>query len=771
MSSKYQSNKITIKIKIIILILIKSIFTLFSSKNKFNIHNFKNSIYFSDIDPLSNLEFSSEIQRPHKIDQVIFKLTHTSQKENLIQKFKNNKKNFEDKINSIKSRSFLNIKISKKLYEVNICIDEMDALNKNQLLKYFNNQNFNQNLNLNNKKINDIYHTDLINILRKKDFTEIDPKKYNDEKIEKRYNNNNNNNNIYFNKKNNKGKLNNNDINKKDEFGNLINDNYFDNDIDNDNDNDNENYEDNPFNFYENFEIEYEKCFRKFEFLNEDNPRYNMPKSEEFNLIKIINETLIKQNLDEEYSHIFNEFIDIELGDTILKLKKYVNDYIKWEDDNIIIEFNFDFNNINLLNLYNNNIINNKDLTQGDNKENSSNNNNNKNENFNKFILTKIFIYFLQTPKLELETDYINKINLNYASFKSFKANKKSEKNKKNSNNNNNNPINDQALNINNNRNYYISLIQTYQNFENIFIDYKILNKKIKYTKDFYGKKNPKISIKQISHKNKTSSLIKNFYTLQRESIFHNKLTCLIDLNIYKKEILETNSNNKICILIYFHLTEDIYIEKNELKLHLQNTHKNFEQFFFFSEEIDQEISSDISKQYFISFSFCGKKDLFNSEIFKNNIDVYNFKIEIPVHFRYQPPLYHISHQEVFLNLPLIDLVIQESQNFNLEKVLINRGFFKMENFSLKKFDEKKEKIKFKDILRFYFSKEINERLKWLNEINLIFENLDEIRHFIPVAQMQDFYFVMFGTFISAFIGFFIVLFGVINYKIKEKID
>ena len=118
-----------------------------------------------------------------------------------------------------------------------------------------------------------------------------------------------------------------------------------------------------------------------------------------------------------------------------------------------------------------------------------------------------------------------------------------------------------------------------------------------------------------------------------------------------------------------------------------------------------------------------------------------------------------------------MDLVIQESQNFNLEKILVNRGFFKMENFSLRKFFEEKGKVRYMEIVRFYFNEEIKERLKWVNEINLLFENLDDVRHFIPVAQMQDFYLVMLGTFIAAFVGFFVVLFGVINNKIKEKIS
>lgn len=764
-----KKNYSLLKIILIISISISGILTQkknSNSKNFFNPKNFKYSLYFSDIDPLSNLEFNSEIQRPHKIDQVIFKLEHKSSQENTLKSIKNSRRSLAEKFkkNLIKSRTFLNLKISKKFYEVNFCIDEMDAFNKNQLLKYFPNNNSNNN----NKRTNDYFHQDLINIFRKKDFTEIDPKKYNDEKVEKRYNDKNE-----FFSTGNSGKSSNEKKYKKNNNKN----NEYDS-INDENDNDENNEEENS-DFFKEFDIGFEKCFRKFEFLNEDNPRFNMEKSADFNLMKIINETNIinnqnakeknnnnkedynDNNFNNEYEdnsaifkHFLDEFINIKISDTILKLRKFVNNYIKWEDDNIIIEFNFNFNNNNLLNLNLNEEIDNND--NGDNGDNKDTN------DINKFLLNKIFIYFLQSPKLELDPDFINKINLNFNNFKTFKG-------KKDSNNNNSNN-NFSGNSINNNKDHYISLIQTYENFENIFIDYKILKKQIKYTKDFYGEKKPKISIKQIQSKNETSPLIKKFYTLQRESIFHNKLTLYIDLQNKKKEILSTNQNNKICLFYYFHITEDTYIEKNEFKLLMSKSFPNFEKDFFFSEEIDQEIPSDVSKQYFASFAFCGKKEIFIKEIFQNEENLNLFKIEIPIHFRYQPPLYYTSHQEVFLNLPFVDLLIQENQIFKLEEILTNKNFFKFENYSTKKFEDR-TRVRNKEILRYIYSKEIQERLRFLNEINLMFENLDEIRHFIPVAQMQHFYFVIIGTFLTACIGFFIVLFGVINYKIKEKIN
>jgi len=654
----------------------------------FNSKEFKKSIYFSDIDPLSSLEFTREIEKPHKIDLMILKIERLPKNELQKDNFDNRFDYFQ---NERKSKTFLNLKLSKNFYDVNLCIDEIDSPNKNQIFKEI------YNLKPNKKyKLIDYSHTDIINILHKNDFTEINPKLYNDDKIAKRYNN------INYDIKN----------------------------QENDEDNSNE------------IKREFEKCFKKFEFLNNDSPRYLMHKSENFNLMKILNQTNINIDNVFESNHILDNYLDIKLGNLITVIKNYVNDFIKWENNNVIIELNFIFENSNL-----------NDFVNEEN-ENASNI-----ENFNKFVLNNIFVYFMQMPKLELTPELITLIN----------------------NNNQISAYEDKLKQFNKNnidKDHYISLIRTHDRFENIFIDYKYLNKQIKFSKNFLDSKKSKINTKDLNdEKNKTNPLIKSFSTLQRESIFHNRLNFKLNLDKNEKEIINSNKNNKICLLIYQHLTEDTYIEKNEFKLHLNKIFIEYETQYFFSDEIDQEISSDISKQYFASFAICSSIEFFRNKFFEDKIlyksekKQLNKELEIsfPIHFRYQPPIYNTYHQEVFLNLPLIEVIIQEDQFFSIEKSLINNRIFE-EKINLKKaLNYKSNRKQIKDY-RKIFTDEIRNRLTLINDYKLIFDNLTKIRHFIPAGKMEHLYLVISMTFIVTLIGFCIIVFGIINNKIKEKI-
>jgi hypothetical protein len=672
-----------IRTNILIFIIIKLITNIISKNDfEFNSKDFVYSIYFSDIDLLSSLDFEKEMDRPHKIDMMILKI----EKNDPIKESFDNKFNYYQ--HQKKSKTFLNLKLAKNYYDINFCVDEIDSSNKNQIFKDL----FSMKSNKKKIKLVDFSHKDFINILKKNDFSIIDPIAYNDEKKASRYDKN---------------------INTQD--------------TENDEDHTNQ------------IEREFEKCFKKFEFLNDDSPRFNIQKSENFNLIKILNQTTLLQKDNLDYNHIFDDYVNLKLGNLLSKTKMFINQMINSDDQNIMIEINFKFDNNNL----------NEFL--GETEESI------ESKDLNKFNLDKIFVYFREMPKLHLTPEVINLIN---SENKSALDENSISKNKFN------------------NKDHYISLIQTHKNFENIFVDYKLLNKQVKYSKSFLDTKKPKLSTKSpVAHNNKTNPMIRSFSTLQRESLFHNRLNFEVNLDLYKNEINNSNNNNKICILVYHLLTEDTYIEKNELKSHLNSLFTDHEIYYIFSNEIDQEVSSDISKQYFMSFAICSSIESFSKKYTKENPQktpiIKNsqlLEISYPIHFRYQPPVYSTYYQEVFLNLPSVDIIIQEDQKFSLEKSLINSKFF-YENIDFRKTLSYKNNRKQILNSRKLFHLEIIYRLKYLNEKEKMFQNLFKIRHFIPVGRMEHLYYVMIITFIIALIGFFIIVFGIINNKIKEKIN
>lgn len=659
---------------ICLIFILKVISCEFNTKNIFNSDDYKKSIYFSDIDPLSGINIEDEIEKPHKIDLMLLKLEN---KFSLKNNYSTNKNFRTDEFK--KSKTFMNMKFSKNFYDINFCIDEIDSPNKNQFFKNINEIKINKKI-----KIKDISHSDLINYLLKFDFSEINPKNYNELKTATRYS----------------------QSSKKAE----------------------ETNDDEWSSIYgEQVKSEFEKCFKKFEYLNDDSPRYGFLKSETFNLIKILNNTKIRHENELENDYFFDEFTNIKFGDTLMKIIKSVNELIKWEEENFIIELNFIFNNANLANFLRelNDIAPNSD------------------ENMNIFLLNKIFVYYMKMPKLELDRDTINTLNLDVKKIYEIDKNLKGIATKDN----------------------YISLIRNHQTFENIFIDSKVLSKRIKFTKNNLQSKNSKISTKSLNESNIGLSLIKTFWTLENESIFHNRLHLNIDLLKFKDKILSSNKNNKVCLLFFQQLTEDLFIEKNEFKEFIDKNLRKFERYYFFSDEIDQEVSSDISKQYFLSFILCSNNDYFKNNIFtKENNNIIH--ISYPIHFRYQPPLYFTTHQEVFITLPSVDVLIQEEKDFSLEKNIINNDLFISHN-NHDKFVYRDSRNKLIKDERKIFSQDIHEKLMYLIEKKQIGDSLNKVRHFIPIGQMNHFYVVVIITFLIAFIGFFIVLCGIINNKIK----
>ena len=82
----------------------------------------------------------------------------------------------------------------------------------------------------------------------------------------------------------------------------------------------------------------------------------------------------------------------------------------------------------------------------------------------------------------------------------------------------------------------------------------------------------------------------------------------------------------------------------------------------FFSEFIDQELSSDFAAQYQFYFTFCEKSKRLNKS------DFYEF--DIPIHFRYQPPLPKQAYSNITLPMARISIIPYSLVNskFNLQK-------------------------------------------------------------------------------------------------------
>ena len=161
----------------------------------------------------------------------------------------------------------------------------------------------------------------------------------------------------------------------------------------------------------------------------------------------------------------------------------------------------------------------------------------------------------------------------------------------------------------------------------------------------------------------------------------------------------------------------------------------------YFSSFIDQELSSDFGSQYELYFSFCEY-----TEILK---DQKLYEIDIPIHFRYQPPLETDSYSKI--NLPLARISIIPHRK-------IKAGF---------------------NITKYYYeqvldSKNDNGINRLLNEINfydIFSSNKDNILHNIPVGNSSIISFICIITCIISTIGFLMVFLEIIFKRedCKEK--
>ena len=227
----------------------------------------------------------------------------------------------------------------------------------------------------------------------------------------------------------------------------------------------------------------------------------------------------------------------------------------------------------------------------------------------NKFLLQKVFIYFIKNK------------NYNYDCVIDFKKNK----------------------------------------FENIIIEY---NNKLYQNFDFKKEISDNF-LKNDEYKMKIT-------TNKKDSVYHNLMSLTFDDktldNLYNK-----NGNKDICYLIHYVLTEDAYIERNEFMTRFkeildahgvnQNKFKNIKYELYASKFIEQELSSDLSEQAYFSFVFCANKEVL--KLLKNTISY-------TIHFRYQPSLKANStktHQTVVMPQPFFGVVPGDAK---IDKTFLN---------------------------------------------------------------------------------------------------
>ena len=225
--------------------------------------------------------------------------------------------------------------------------------------------------------------------------------------------------------------------------------------------------------------------------------------------------------------------------------------------------------------------------------------------------------------------------------------------------------------------------------FDNIIIEYKNkiyqnfnFNKEIIFD-DFIKNEEYKIKIS----------------TNKKDSVFHNLMSLTFDDKsldyLYNK-----NNNKDICYLIHYILTEDVYIERNEFMTRFKEILEShgikgdllnkIKYNLYASKFIEQELSSDLSEQAYFSFIFCADKNIM--KLLKNTISY-------TVHFRYQPSLKTNSsktHQTVVMPQPFFSVASGDSTD---EKIFMDEiNVFYGQNGMKDKDKLFKEEIKIKKL-------------------------------------------------------------------------
>ena len=254
----------------------------------------------------------------------------------------------------------------------------------------------------------------------------------------------------------------------------------------------------------------------------------------------------------------------------------------------------------------------------------------------------------------------------------------------------------------------FIYFIQNKNNLNSCSIDLnkiKLENIIIEYNNKLYENFNFKKEIQNKDFLSNDEYKIK-ITTNKKDSIYHNLMSLNFDENtlnnFYNKY---GNKNKEICYLIHYLLTEDVYIERNEFLTRFKEileSHgikkdllSNIKFNLYASKFIEQELSSDLSEQAYFSFIFCANKNI---------LKLLNNKISYTIHFRYQPSLKANStksHQTVIMPQPFFT-VINGDWNYNkgfFENIISKNNLFYGENNLNDKLKLFEEEIKIKKLI------------------------------------------------------------------------
>ena len=234
-------------------------------------------------------------------------------------------------------------------------------------------------------------------------------------------------------------------------------------------------------------------------------------------------------------------------------------------------------------------------------------------------------------------------------------------------------------------------------NFENVILEQgNKIYQNFNYKKFFTNEK----------YLNNTEYKIK-ISTNKKDSIYHNMMTLNLDNQLIKKYLNQSNNNEISFIIHYIltedvYIERNEFIKRFEEMLYSYGINKtsikeNIKYNLYASKFIEQELSSDLSEQAYFTFYIKTNKYI---------LDLLNNTISFTVHFRYQPSLNSTSnktHQKTFMPQPFF-YILNSNATYEkdfLDGIIYNNNMFKGENKTkdnLKIFEDE-IKIKKRNIL------------------------------------------------------------------------
>ena len=234
-------------------------------------------------------------------------------------------------------------------------------------------------------------------------------------------------------------------------------------------------------------------------------------------------------------------------------------------------------------------------------------------------------------------------------------------------------------------------------NFENVILEqgnkiYQNFNYKKFFTNEEY--------LNNTEYKIKIS-------TNKKDSIYHNMMTLNLDNQLINKYLNQSNNNEISFIIHYIltedvYIERNEFIKRFEEMLYSYGINKtsikeNIKYNLYASKFIEQELSSDLSEQAYFTFYIKTNKYI---------LDLLNNTISFTVHFRYQPSLNSTSnktHQKTVMPQPFF-YILNSNATYEkdfLDGIIYNNNMFKGENKTkdnLKIFEDE-IKIKKRNIL------------------------------------------------------------------------